>query len=130
MTLQETVSTLLKKQVSEAEAMQFASHQFGMLAAFLQDKVLEEKFPNGFTDWTETHHFVVQEITVAENLEEVPDKVSGIRSEFGVAGLWEWSRDLTDKFEKENAGVVWGEEKDYHETFEAFIQKELYVENN
>lgn len=130
MTLQETVSTLLKKQVSEAEAMQFASHQFGVLSAYLQDKVLEEKFPNGFTDWTETHHFVSQEITIAENLEEVPDRVASIRSEFGVAGLWELSRNLTNKFEKENAGVVWGEDKDYHETFEAFIEKEIYHANN
>lgn len=127
MTLKQTVALILNNEaITDNQALTFATEQFGVLCAFIQDQVLLEKFPNGITDWAETHYMVVAEIEVASD--EAPKRVQDVMFENGQPELWELAKDLTDKFEKENAGVVWGEEKDYHETFEVFIKKEIYGE--
>lgn len=38
MTLKQTISEILKKEVTEAEAQKFASQQFGVLCAYLRQK--------------------------------------------------------------------------------------------
>lgn len=113
MTLQDTVSALLKKQVSEAEAMQFASKQFGILAGFLQDKALEEKFPNGFVSWSETHFEITRQI-----LDE--------QSESGCPGVWNKAREWTTEFEKTFEGVEWDtEDHIFDEQLGMFMHQKL-----
>lgn len=126
MTLKQTVALILNNEaITDNQALTFATEQFGVLCGFIQDQVLREKFPNGITDWAETHYMVVAEIEVASDMpDEAPKRIEDV----GQTELWELAKNLTDKFEKENAGVVWGEEKDYHETFEVFIKKEIYDE--
>ena len=111
MTLQETVSALLKKQVSEAEAMQFASHQFGILAAFLQDKVLEEKFLNGFTSWYEVFFDLTALVEEAINDDRL------IADSEMRAMVKEW----TDQFEQTYKDVDWGEDKMYDDELGLFF---------
>lgn len=130
MTLKQTVALILNNEaITDNQALTFATEQFGVLCGFIQDQVLREKFPNGITGWAETYYMVVAEIEVASDMpDEAPKRIEDVLFSNGQPGLWELAKDLTDKFEKENAGVVWGEEKDYHETFEVFIKKEIYDE--
>jgi len=53
MTLQQTVSTILKKDVTLEFAMEFANTQFGLLASFLREKnhkIMEPKISNSFEE--------------------------------------------------------------------------------
>lgn len=116
MTLQDTVSALLKKQVSEAEAMQFASNQFGILAGFLQDKALEEKFPNGFVSWSETHFEIIRYILDAQSESGCPHDTE----------FWNDAREWATEFEKTFEGVEWDLiEYNFDEQLEMFMNQKL-----
>ncbi len=66
-----------------------------------------KEFPNGFENWIETHHVVVQEI---HSREGKGGQVDLIAETEGTGGLWALGEQLTDEFEELNEGVVWGEE--------------------
>ena len=88
----------------------------------------EKEFPNGISDYLETHHEIVHEIALINNMEkfrssEIVDKA---QEKQGHGGLYDLAIDLTTKFEQENKGVNWGEEKEYFDTINAFIERELY----
>jgi len=81
------------------------------------------KFPNGFSNWVETHHVIVEEIT---RQVEIPDsKCTLIMEMQGTGGIWELGEELTDKFEREHANTEWGFELGYLETLEKFLDVEL-----
>jgi len=96
-----------------------------------------EKFPNGFTNWHETHFEVVQ--AIGDRLGGLNDRnenciVQAVQYQMGHGGLYELAQELTDKFEKKFKGVEWGiEEKDgevveFYDTIEEFLEKELSKE--
>lgn len=84
----------------------------------------QKEFPNGFDDWVETHHIIVQEITKAEG---EGGQVDLIEETQGRGGLWILGQDLTDEFEELNEGVVWGEDgrEYFDELFEFLNTKNL-----
>lgn len=86
-----------------------------------------EKFPNGFTSWQETHYEVVcaitQSILLDEKEPEFKNKATRENEEGGTGRLYELAEDLTDKFEKLNAGREWDGE--FFDEIEDFLQKEL-----
>lgn len=43
----------------------------------------------------------------------------------GRAKMYKLAKELTDKFEKLYEGVVWGEDLDWIDTIEEFLEKEL-----
>ena len=85
----------------------------------------EDKFPNGFKNWVETHHVIVENITLILNKseDEWTQKVFDAQSNEGTGGIWKLCEDLTDKFEQENIGVEWDGE--WFEAIDAFLEKEL-----
>ena len=80
------------------------------------------KFPNGFSEWIETHHEVVAEIERAINIPT--SKVSFIAETKGTGGLYELAEFLTDKFEILHAGKEWDGE--FFDTIHSFLERELY----
>ena len=78
----------------------------------------DKEFPNGFQDWAETHHIVVQEIS---NREDGGGMVDLIRETQGTCGLWVLGQELTDEFEKLTEGEVWGGDKDYFDELYTFL---------
>ena len=84
-------------------------------------------FPNGFTSWMETHYEVVQAITLKlsdEDMEEDSALYERLEEE-GTGGMYELSEALTDAFEKEYKGAIWGADFDYYETIEHFLNTKL-----
>lgn len=91
----------------------------------------EHHFPNGFDDWQETHYIIVEAIVRDEQREIGPcKKITETLEEFGTGGLWILAKNLTDQFEQENEGKSWGqdEDTDYHDTLDAFLNKNLFKE--
>ena len=84
-------------------------------------------FPNGFDSWMETHYEMVQAITLKlcdEDMEE--DSALYLRlEEYGTGGMYALSEELTDAFEKEYEGAVWGADFDYYDTIENFLSTKL-----
>lgn len=84
-------------------------------------------FPNGFDSWMETHYEVVQAITLRladEDMEE--DSALYLRlEEEGTGGMYALSEELTDAFELEYEGAVWGADFDYYDTLENFLNTRL-----
>jgi hypothetical protein len=84
-------------------------------------------FPNGFTSWMETHYEVVQAITLKladEDMEEDSALYERLEEE-GTGGMYILSEELTDTFEKEYKGAIWGADFDYFETIEHFLDQKL-----
>lgn len=91
------------------------------------DKVnILAKFPNGFKNWVETHHCIVQSvehILYNQESDSWGKKLYDIQVNGGTGGVWQLCEDLTDKFEQENIGAEWDGE--YFEAIDAFLEKEL-----
>lgn len=93
-----------------------------------------QEFPNGFTNWHETHFEIVQEI--AQRLSALGPVsedcvVQQRQKEQGHGGLYELAQELTDEFEKKYEDVAWGEDEvdgeilEFYETIEAFCFNKL-----
>lgn len=85
----------------------------------------EEKFPNGFTNWQETHFEVVSQLTDILNQDEDtwPDKLCLISSMQGRGGMYELAENLTDEFERLHADTVWDGE--FYDEIDKFIEEKL-----
>lgn len=84
-------------------------------------------FPNGFDAWHETHFDIVQAITLQlydEDLEE-DSVVYLLLEEEGTGGMYRLAEELTDAFELEYEGAIWGADFDYNETIENFLNTRL-----
>jgi hypothetical protein len=66
------------------------------------------KFPNGITSYLETYYEVVSELTQVRltNFEE-SNIVNNTMRQQGTSGMYELAEELTDEFEKTNAGREW-----------------------
>lgn len=91
---------------------------------------IEEEMPNGFDSWQEAHYDISAAITEALMSEYSNDEHSNeaikTRGERGSGGIYDFARSLTNKFETDNKGIVWGEEKEYYDTMEEFIKEEIF----
>ena len=76
-------------------------------------------------NWAETHHQIVEAITEAKDESHV---INIIREMEGIGGVWMLGIELTDKFEALHKDTVWGEDIDWLDTIEEFINQELYGE--
>lgn len=76
-------------------------------------------FPNGFESWHETHYIVVEHITDYRN--DVGQLT--IESSEGFTGLYSYSANLTDQFEKLNEGREWDGE--YYDELYNFLNKNV-----
>lgn len=94
MNLQQTVSEILKRDVSIEEAKDFANDQFGVLSTYLKQGTKD--FPNGFTSWIETYFEFVNLI----NLNSESKFVNSRRQTQGIGGIYELAEELTDEYEK------------------------------
>jgi hypothetical protein len=75
----------------------------------------------------ETHYEVVQAITLKladEDMEEDSALYERLEEE-GTAGMYMLSEELTDEFEKEYKGAIWGADFDYYDTIEHFLDQKL-----
>jgi hypothetical protein len=67
-----------------------------------------KRFPNGFTSWMETHHEVVEFITLVLNERgQINGVVGEVQDSQGTGGLYELAEQWTDEFEKKNKGREW-----------------------
>lgn len=89
-------------------------------------RVDDDKFPNGFSNWVETHHVIVRDV---ENMIDNQDedtwgrKLYDAEANGGTGGIWILCETLTDKFEQEHKGVEWDGE--WFDAIHAFLEKEL-----
>jgi hypothetical protein len=82
-------------------------------------KQFKKKFPNGLTNWIETHHEVVAYITSQQMTDNgKPTTIKEIEQTRGTGGLYELAEKWTDEFETIHKGREWdGEFFDEIETF-------------
>ena len=83
-------------------------------------------FPNGFESWYETFYEVVSEITFWTQDTSPPLKIKNIHNEYGIGGLYELARELTDKFELLHKDREWDGE--FFDEIDEFLETELKKE--
>lgn len=86
-----------------------------------EQELRDAMFPNGFESWTETHHEIVS--AIARNPEDAHNKVNDIEATQGIGGLYEFAKELTDKFEEKYKGREWDGE--FFDTIYEFIEEEF-----
>ena len=82
-------------------------------------------FINGFTSWQETHYDIVEFITDHLNAWRGDDAWSTILKRYqeqGRGGMYELAQEWTDIFERDYEGVCWGEELEYYEELDKFLE--------
>ena len=79
---------------------------------------------NNLAEYLEIH-FDVTSVIISEENNGTSDRIIGICETTGKGGLYELSKDLTDKFISLYKDEVWGLELDYSETLEEFLINEL-----
>jgi hypothetical protein len=84
----------------------------------MTEQEFNNKFPNGFPSWQETHFEIVRYLISTEDIE---DTISGKRRvEQGIGGLYEIAEELTDQFENSHIGVGW--DGDFFDSLDAFLE--------
>lgn len=81
-------------------------------------------FPNGFTDWHETHYQVVEMIHMEMDKPDdaLPPLLHRIQMDEGRGGLWELACQITNAFENKYQGITWGDDDmDYSDTLLSFF---------
>ena len=84
------------------------------------------QFPNTFSCWHETHFEIVSAIHSELCEDELRGVVAEVQEAQGHGGLYELAEDLTTEFETKNKGIPWGEEVEFFEEIEKFIDLKLY----
>lgn len=89
-------------------------------------RFIEEEQDYFNNDWAETHHAIVEEITIIQNSEDrESDAISNARDSNGTGGVWELGINLTNEFQKIHKDTKWGDLVDYYDTLEEFLNKKL-----
>jgi hypothetical protein len=81
------------------------------------------RFPNGFTNWHETHYEVVQAITYELMKEKPQGRSLAVQEADGHGGLYDLAKDLTDEFELANKDRQW--DGDFFDAVEEFCNQKL-----
>lgn len=86
---------------------------------------IEQKFPNGFESWMETHHDVVDYISRKTNAEDEENtEIVATQDTHGTGGIYLLAEEWTDEFETVNNGREWDGE--YFDEIEEFLNKKNY----
>jgi len=86
-------------------------------------------FPNGFIEYLETHYEVVAWLELDFDCETSMGYCH--RRDYGVGGMYELAKSITDDFELKYKGVVWGEELEYFDTLDEFLaeyEKQYFID--
>lgn len=86
---------------------------------------VNKEFPNDFDNWQEVHFDISTAIGEALMCDGSNAAIK-VREEVGTGGIYDFAKELTNKFEMSNKGVVWGDEKEYYDTMEEFIKEEIF----
>ena len=78
--------------------------------------------------WHETHFEITEAIINA--LDNNNNEALKIHENFGRGGLYEYAKELTDKFEIKFKDEIWGETLEYMDEIEKFIEQEIYNNNH
>lgn len=87
---------------------------------------LVDKFPNGISNYLETHYLIVQSIEYEIN--NSTNLCKTLEENLGIGQLWILAEQLTDKFEHMYRGIEWGINDDvqYFDAIDKFLNEELY----
>ena len=89
--------------------------------------VNHSKFPNGFESWHEVHYEIASAINDEAKQTEIKSKlIESILDNDGLGGLYELAKKLSFEFEDTYKGTIWGEDLNFFETINTFIQHELF----
>lgn len=78
-------------------------------------------------EWAEVHFEITSEINIIlDGDDRTVSPVWKIRSDHGCGGIWQLAFALTNKFQEQYKGIVWGEELEWMDTLEKFYEEELY----
>lgn len=77
---------------------------------------MSKRFPNGFTSWMETHHEVVEFVTLNADEGELRRR----RHLQGTGGIYELAEEWTDEFEKLHEGRQWDGE--FYDEIQKFLE--------
>jgi len=79
----------------------------------------DTRFPNGFSDWTNTHY------EISNRIESIgDDESSEILNSLSMGERWELANLMTDEFEKQNVGREWDGE--WFDEIDEFVNSKLY----
>ena len=79
--------------------------------------------PSGIAELLEVHYDISVELQRQANIEDSP--IQQAYQAQGRGGMYELAMELTMKFTKQYGNVAWGEELDYTDTMESFLEQEL-----
>ncbi len=80
-------------------------------------------FPNGFTNWMETHHEVVSFISWQLHESKGNTVVKEWHDKTGTGGLYELAEEWTNEFEEKYQGTEWGVDLEYFDTIEEWLKE-------
>lgn len=84
-------------------------------------KLTEFKIPKLNIDYLEVHHDIVAQVTLWEEQSNEGTLILKAREERGQGGIYELCQEWTDEFQEKYKDVIWGEEQEYYETIEEFL---------
>ena len=127
LTKQEEVDKAAKEYIIRVQAVS-SIHAFRDFKAGIDyaEQEFSKLFPNGFESWYETFYEVVSEITFWTQDTSPPLKIKNIHNEYGIGGLYELARELTDKFELLHKDREWDGE--FFDEIDEFLETELKKE--
>lgn len=74
------------------------------------------------SDYLETHYVISAYI---DKYQDLIQSLIDIQNNYGMGGLWEKAESLTNEFQSLYDGTAWGEELDWHDTLETFLNEKL-----
>jgi hypothetical protein len=98
------------RKVAEKELSRMAQAADNFNDLLKEKRKHDEKFPNGFTSWQETHYEIVYQI--AASFYRNPDResygeIKAVHDATGTGGLYELAEQWTNEFETKNKGREW-----------------------
>lgn len=83
------------------------------------------RFPNGFDDWQETHAAICLRVGADLGQALHPSYLKKWLNKGGTGNVWEQCKDLTFQFEEKYKGVTWGDDLDWFDELDLFLNEKL-----
>lgn len=81
------------------------------------------------TSYLETHFEVVSQIVLWEEISAEGNLIKIARQKKGQGGVYELAKEWTDEFETKYKDIIWGEDLDYFDTIEEFLNEKNNPKN-
>jgi hypothetical protein len=85
----------------------------------------DKHLPIEFDCWHESHFEIVRAIALELDKDQPCGTIELICSVQGHGGMYELAKDMTNEFETLHADTVWGEDLDFQDEIESFINSKL-----